>query len=296
MNYKKRNYLICAIIFTSFAILILSFIFFGPMSDTDSYITFGAGRMEWFFASSMMSVAILGSGILSLYLGVPLFSKMLVKSLGKKQQVGVVPEIELSGAKHLLRLWGRSLVLGFFIANISYTLSANENFILFMLTDVGEAEMRSQYGGALLIPDPLLMMQLIWMLAIPLTFIVVPIWTMIDVGLASAKKVTGVDFSSVNLTTSRLYKIIKGYAGIGFIYNFTILILDWSIFKSTAEEFEFGTVIQLVVPFVLISNVFPLAIFIDYQKKNYKKKFEAIITKLDMNKELKCTVELIGRR
>ena len=58
MDYKKRNYLICAIIFISFAILINGFILFGNMSDSDSYITPGLGRWEWLFSSNMMFIAI----------------------------------------------------------------------------------------------------------------------------------------------------------------------------------------------------------------------------------------------
>ena len=295
MDYKKRNYLICLIVFVSLAIFVYSFIFFGPMKASDSYITFGEGRVEWLFASSLMSISILGSGIMSLYLGLPIFTKMLVKSMGKKQQIGIVPEEELIGKNHLLRLWGRSLVLAFFIANIAYTLSANETFVLFMLTDVGEAEMLTQYGKILL-PDPLTMMQLIWMLAIPLTFLLVPIWFLIDVGLVSAKKVKGVDFSSVNLSTSRLYKVIKGYAGIGFTYNLIVLILDWTFFNPTGGGGEFWAAIQLLVPLILISCVFPLVIVMDHQKERFKQKFEKTIIKIDMNKELKCTVELIDRR
>ena len=295
MDYKKRNYGICAIVFVSLAIFVNSFILTGPMKSSDSYITFGAGRVEWFFAANMMVIAILGSGIMSLYLGLPIFTKMIVKSMGKQQQIGIVPEEEISGGKHFIKIWGRSMVLAFFIANISYTLSANEGFILFMLTDVGEAEMLAGNNNALLIPDQLLMMQLIWMLAIPLTFLLIPIWALIDVGLVSVKKVKGLDFSSVNLATSRLYKIIKGYAGIGFVYNFTMLILDLALFSEGGRD-VFGTVIQLFIPLILISCASPLVILMDHQKQHFKKKFEKTIIKLDMNKELKSTVELIDRR
>ena len=294
MDYKKRNYLICAIIFISFAILINGFILFGNMSDSDSYITPGLGRWEWLFSSNMMFIAILGSGIMSLYLGLPGFTKLFVKSLGKKQQLGIVPGEELSSKNHLLKIWGRSLILAFFIANISYTLSANETLVRLMLTPEGEANSISQWGK-ILIPDPLLMMHFIWMLAIPLTFLLVPIWVLMDVGLVSAKKVKGKDFSSVNLTTSRLYKIIKGYAGIGFIYNFAILIVGWTFERDTPSE-PINMIIQLLVPFILISCAFPLVILMDHQKERFKMKFEKIIIKLDLNKELKCTVELIDRR
>ena len=296
MDYKKRNYLILIIIFIGLAMLVYGFMFFGGVRTEDIYITIGAGRGEWFFASAMMPLSILVSGILSLYLGVPTFTKMLVKSLGKKEQVGIVSEEELGGKNHLLRLLGRSLVLGFFIANICYTLAANESVVLFMLTEVGETAMRLDNDGALLLPDPNTMIILVWMLAIPLTFIVVPIWVTMDEGLVATKKVRGEKFSSVNIATSRLYKIIKGYAGIGFIYNLTLLILDWGIFRKQGRPFSYGDFIVLIVPFVLISTVFPLTILMDYQKKNYKKKFEKIMVKLDMNKELKYTIELLDRR
>jgi len=294
MDYKKRNYLTCAIVFITFAILINGFILFGEMSNSDSYITFGVGRIEWLFSSNMMSIAIFGAGIMSLYLGLPGFTKLFVKLLGKKQQIGIVPEEELSSRNHLLKLWGRALIMAFFIANIAYTLSANETLVQFMLTPEGETDMINQYGK-LLTPDPLLMMHLIWMLAIPLSFLLVPIWIMMDVGLVSAKKVKGADFSSVNLTTSRLYKIIKGYAGIGFIYNFVILIVGWTFDRDTPTQ-PINMVIQLLVPLILISCAFPLVILMDHQKERFKKQFEKTIVKLNMNKELKCTVELIDRR
>ena len=294
MDYKKRNYLICAIVFISFAIFVNGFILFGERSDSDSYITFGVGRVEWLFSSNMMVIAIFGAGIISLYLGLTFFTKLFVKSLGKKQKIGIVPEEEITGKNHLLKLWGRSLILAFFIANIAYTLSANETFVRFMLTSEGESNMINQFGK-ILIPDPLLLMHLIWMLAIPLTFLLIPIWFLMDVGLVSAKKVKGKDFSSVNLSTSRLYKIIKGYAGIGFIYNFAILIVGWAFERETPSE-PINIAIQLLVPFILISCAFPLVILMDHQMARFKKKFEKTIIKLDLNKELKCTVELIDRR
>ena len=267
----------------------------GEMGGLDSYITPGTGRLEWLFSSNMMTIAIFGAGIMSLYLGLPGFTKLFVKSLGKKQQIGIIPEEELSSKNHLLRLLGRSMILAFFIANICYTLSANEGVVQFMLTAEGEFNMRNSNSGQLMIPDPLLMMHLIWMLAIPLTFLLVPIWVLMDVGLVSAKKVKGADFSSVNLATSRLYKIIKGYAGIGFIYNFTILIMGWT-FSSETPSNPINIILQLLIPFILIACAFPLVILMDHQNARFKKKFEKTVIKLDLNQELKCTVELIDRR
>jgi len=295
MDYKKRNYLICVIILLAVFLFINGFMLFGEMNPSDSYITPGAARIEWLFAGNMIFVAIFVSGILSLYLAMPGFTKLFVKTLGKKQQIGLVPEEELNSKNHLLRLWGRSLVLGFFIANICYTLSANEAFVTFMLTDIGEAEMKMLYGGQLLIPDPSTMLQIMWMLSIPLTLIVVPIWFLMDVGLVSAKKVKGVNFSSVNLTTSKIYKIIKGYAGIGFTYSLLMMLMDWA-FARTYESELINIAVQFSTPLVIICSVFPLVLLMDNQKARFRKKFEKTIIKLNMNKDLKCTVELIDRR
>jgi len=295
MDYKNRNYLICVIVLTGVFLFINGFMLVGEMNPSDSYITPGAARLEWLFAGNMIYVSIFISGIVAIYLAMPSFTKLVVKTLGKKQQIGLVPEEELSSKNHLLRLWGRSIVLGFFIANICYTLSANEAFVTFMLTEVGETEMRMIYGGQLLIPDPNTMLQIMWMLAIPLTLIVVPIWFLMDVGLVSAKKVKGVNFSSVNLSTSKLYKIIKGYAGIGFTYNLIMMLMDWA-FARTYQSQIINIAVQFTTPLVIICSCFPLVLLMDNQKARFKKRFEKTIIKLDMNKELKSTIELIDRR
>jgi hypothetical protein len=164
-----------------------------------------------------------------------------------------------------------------------------------MLTEVGETEMRMIYGGQLLIPDPNTMLQIMWILAIPLTLIVVPIWFLMDVGLVSAKKVKGVNFSSVNLSTSKLYKIIKGYAGIGFTYSLIMMLMDWA-FARTYQSQIINIAVQFTTPLVIICSCFPLVLLMDSQKARFKKRFEKTIIKLDMNKELKSTIELIDRR
>lgn len=47
----------------------------------------------------------------------------------------------------------------------------------------------------------------------------------VDSGLVTTKKIKGVQFEAVNLASSPLYKVIKGYAGIGFVYNLIIMII-----------------------------------------------------------------------
>ena len=293
MDYKKRNYLICFIIFIGLFTFVDIFILIFNMRGEDLYITPGVGRYEWFFAINVAIIAVLGAGIVSLYLGMPIFSKIYLKSLGKKQLAGFVPEEELSTKSHFIRLWGRSLVLGFFVANIAYTLSSNEGFVQFMLTPLGYQNMINEYGK-ILVPDAFTMLHIIWIVAIPLTFLFIPIWFLIDVGFVSTKKVKGLDFKSVNVTTHRFYRIIKGYAGIGFTYNLIMIIYSRVVIQANPDPLS--TFVQFLIPLNLIVSVFPLAIIMDHQKQRFKKKFESIVIKLDMNKELKCTIDLTDRR
>ena len=86
MDYKKRNYLICVIVFAGLFLFMNGFMLFGEMNPSDTYITPGAAKYEWLFASNMIFISIFVSGIVALYLVMPGFTKLFVKTLGKKQQ------------------------------------------------------------------------------------------------------------------------------------------------------------------------------------------------------------------
>jgi len=169
------------------------------------------GKFEWIIAVNLIIITILLSGIISLYLGIHTFLNIYVKSIGKKQQIGLISEIEVSGINHLLKLWIRAIILGFFISNLAFSIASNQSFVFAMVTP-DQYKLLLDQNGFIPIPDPTLMLMIIWIIAILCTFIVVPIWFMIDAGLAASKRAKGFEFSSVNLATSRLYKIIKGYA------------------------------------------------------------------------------------
>ena len=252
-------------------------------SQGDFYVLPGAGTFEWIIGINLIYISILCFGIISLYFEMPVFLSSYVKSIGKKQQIGVVPTLELSSSKHLLKLWLRGMVLGFFMCNIAFSLSGNISFVSAMAIDPSGAQA----------PDAALMLLILWIIAIPSTLIIVPIWFMMDVGLAAAKNVEGVDFSSVNLASSRLYKIIKGYAGIGFIYNYALLIMGW--ISTPSPLGPLNTIAQLLSPLAVICATFPLIILMDHQKEKFKNRLEKTMVKLNLNNELKCTVELTGR-
>jgi len=292
MKTNNKNYLTCLIVLACLFGFFNAFFIFFNIGTTDGYLLPFAGKLEWIFNINMTIVTILLCGIIALYVVMPAFLKLYVKSIGKKQQIGLVPEKQLSGKNHLLKIWLRGIVLGFFISNLAFTLVSNQNFILAMMTPTEESRLLSEIGY-IPVPDPTLMMLLLWIIAIPCTIIVVPIWFMIDVGLAAVKKVKGFEFSSVNLAASFLYKIIKGYAGIGFAYNLFMMIYEW-IARSNALD-VINIVAQILSPLAIITSTFPLIILMDNQKGRFKAKLEKTLIKLDLNKDLKSNVELVNR-
>ena len=286
MEKKNNNYLIClTVLALLFGFFNIFFVFISP-STTDAYILPFAGILEWVFPINMTIVIILLCGIIALYIGMPIFLKIYVKSIGKKQQIGLVPEQELSGNNHLLKIWLRGIILGFFISNLAFTLVSNENFVIAMMTPEEIARL-----GSIPIPDPNLMYLLLWLIAIPCTLIVVPIWLMIDVGLVAVKKVKGFEFSSVNLAAGFLYKIIKGYAGIGFAYNLFIMIFEWVAGSNLSQVINI--IAQILSPLAIIVATFPLIILIDNQKAKFKARLEKTLIQLDLNKDIEYKVDLL---
>ncbi len=289
MKAKTRNYLICLLVFITLLVFLNLFFIISMPGEGDYYIFPGEGRYEWLIAINLIFISILGCGILSIYLGISIFAKVFIKLVGKKNEVGIVPKEELSPKSHLIRLWGRGIILGFFISNLAFSLVSNEGVVTILLTPLGISSDIANYGSVQ-IPNASLMFQLIWILAIPCTFLLVPIWILMDVGLVSTKKEIGLEFSSVNRITAKIYKIIKGYAGIGFIYNLFVMIFDWVVLSKDTNPINLFA--QIISPLAIISFTFPLIILIDYRFLEINKNVEKILIKLNMNKKLKSIIEV----
>ncbi|MBN1800009.1 MAG: hypothetical protein JW891_00790 [Candidatus Lokiarchaeota archaeon] len=289
MNYKIRNYSVCLLVFVVlFTFFNLFFVFELPENE-DLYVFPGKGKYEWIFAINMIIVSVLCCGFLAILVGISAFLKIFIKIMIRKEKIGTVLETELSPKQHFFRLWGRALVLGFFISNIAYSLASNETVVSMLLTPL-ELSIQIEEYGAVQVPSAPMMLQLIWLVAIPCTLILCPIWAIIDSGLVSTKKTKGLDFSSVNTATSRLYKIIKGYAGIGFAYNLFLMVFDWAV--KSGDSSVINTMAQILSPIGVISATFPLIVIMDREKSMIRKKIEKSLIKLDLNKELKLTLEL----
>ncbi|MFW9827434.1 MAG: hypothetical protein ACFFEY_07585 [Candidatus Thorarchaeota archaeon] len=251
------------------------------------FITPGNVKFEWIFAIVMAGASGTFAGLFSLFTVSPFFIKLYIKILSKKHKVGLVRQEELSGRLLFRKIWIRSFILGFFIGNICYTLASQEFIIEFMRS----VDLLEAYS----IPDVETMWQLAWIIAIPCTLIIIPIWVMMDSGLVVAKKVKGVGFESVNLASSPLYKVIKGYAGIGFIYNLIVMIIFWVIPQIRRGAFEMAIIVQIISPLIAAGSTFPGVIIIEYYKKNLRKQVEKTLIKLNVNNDLFYNVELKNR-
>ena len=273
-------------------LIILSIIAFSimpnPISNPEGFfITPGNVQVEWIFAIVMGGVCGTIAGLISIIFISPIFIKTYVKVLRKKHKVGLVDIEKLSGSMLFRKIWIRSLILGFFVANICFTLAGQEIIVEFMRS--------VNPSTAYSIPDVETMWQLAWIIIIPSALIVIPIWVMIDSGIVLIKKIEGVQFEAVNLASSSLYKVIKGYAGIGFIYNLIIMIIFWVVPVIQRGVFELAMIIQIISPLIAAGSAFPGMIILEYFRPRMRKRVEKLLMKLDMNKDLVYKIELKSR-
>jgi len=273
-------------------LIILSFVAFSIMPDPmpnpeGDFITPGNVQIEWIFAIVMSGVCGTIAGLISIFFVSPIFIKRYVKTLSKKHKVGLVDIEKLGGSLLSRRIWIRSIILGFFVGNICFTLAGQEIIVEFMRS----VNPSTTYS----LPDVSTMWQLAWIITIPCALIVVPIWVMMDSGLVSTKKIKGAQFEAVNLASSPLYKVIKGYAGIGFLYNLIIMIIFWVTPVIQRGIFEMAIIIQIISPLIAAGSAFPGVMILEYYKPHIRTLVEKILIKLDMNKDIVYSVELKDR-
>ena len=293
MNGNTRKVYLFFIIFYAL-LIILSIVAFSFMPDRDpipnpegNFITPGNIQIEWIFAILMAGVCGTIAGLISIFFVSTLFIKIYVKTLSKKHKVGLVDMEKISGSLLFRKIWIRSIILGFFVGNICFTLAGQENIVEFMRS-VNPSMVYS-------LPDVETLWQLAWIITIPCALIVIPIWVMMDSGLVTTKKIKGVQFEAVNLASSPLYKVIKGYAGIGFTYNLIIMIIFWVTPVIQRGKFEMAVIIQIISPLIAAGSAFPGVMILEYYKPRIRTRVEKTLIKLDMNKDLVYSVELKER-
>jgi len=291
MNGNTRKvYLFFIILYALLIILsIVAFSFMlDPMPNPEGdFITPGNVQIEWVFAILMAGVCGTIAGLISIFFVSSIFIKIYIKTLSKKHKVGLVDIEKLSGSLLFRKIWIRSIILGFFVGNICFTLSGQEIIVEFMRS-VNPSMIYS-------LPDVATMWQLAWIITIPCALIVIPIWVMMDSGLVTTKKIKGVQFEAVNLASSPLYKVIKGYAGIGFVYNLIIMTIFWVTPIIQRGIFEIAIIIQIISPLIAAGSAFPGVMILEYYKPRIRTLVEKTMIKLDLNKDLVYSVELKDR-
>lgn len=122
-----------------------------------------------------------------------------------------------------------------------------------------------------LVPDIEVLLQLLWLLSIPCTFVFVLIYITRDLGLVYSDDVKGYDIKSVNLVTTGLYQLIQRYTSLGFLYNFIVSLVSWTYIPGMGIT-ELGFIMMFISPIIAIVCCFPLMILLDHQRNRFKEK------------------------
>jgi hypothetical protein len=284
----KLNKTYLFFIFFYVILITLSIIAFLLMPNPISYpegffITPGNVQVEWIFAVVMPGVTGTVFGILAIYLVSPIFLKVYSKFLSKKNKIGLVKIEELRKSTLFRRIWSRSIILGFFVGNICFTLAGQKSIIEFMRS-VSPLE-------PYMIPDIATLWQIAWVITVPSVLIVIPIYVMNDVGIIKAKKVEGFEFMSSELAGKPLYKVVKGFAGIGFLYNLIVMIISWVYTSVEISGFNITIIIEILSPLIAAGSVFPGVIILESLKAHNRKQAEKVLTKLSLNNNIKYQID-----
>lgn len=284
---KVAVYLFFIIFFILFmAMFTILFIFFhlsGWYNEEILLTAPGTFAIEWFFVIWMIPVVAVVIGYLSVFFPTKIFLSSYIKRISKKSAVGLVSIENLSPIMLWLKLMIRSIILACFTMNISMILSSQQFIIDLIRTDPPSSPF------AFLNPDAFTFFALLYIILIPCTFILVPIWICNDVGLIRAKKIRKKNAMEVNLVTAPIYKGIKGYVGIGFILNLIFLIIN--VFNISSFDL-FGGMIFLISPLIIIFCVSPLVLLLDLKQKQIKSRIVKILNKTNLDKEIEINVNL----
>jgi hypothetical protein len=282
MDSKKKVYISLIGIFLFFYIASILYFSLIPQdpSPEGQFIIPGDERFEQLFSSVMIPISSFVTGIFSIVI----FQRFLLKKYGKKlskfENVGIVHIDELEGYLLWRKLMLRAVISALFIINITLTLASQEIIIQY-LRSVNPDRPYS-------IPDPITILMLYWIITIPCTLILVPVWLIMDTGLVVTKKIKSVDFDSADLAIGRFYRVIKGFIKIAFLYNFIIGTASFAISTYIKREpgYEWDVIGQILSPLVFISYSIPLVVLIDYQKDRFRVKLEKLLVELDLFQEL----------
>jgi hypothetical protein len=285
---KKGIYIISMGIF----VLILAFaafFFLVLQADVEYYsedyfITPGIYAIEWILSIWLVPVFMFISGIIAIYFVLNFFMKFYIKKIGTNHTLGLVLVEEVTGTSLFRKFLFNSIILAFFIFNLTFSL-ASQSIIVEFMRSVNPSEIVD------MVPDVEVLLQLLWLVSIPCTLIFVLIYIIRDLGLVYSDDIKGYDIQSVNLVTTGLFQLIQGYASLGFLYNFIVSIISWTFFPGMGVT-ELGFIMMFISPLIGIVCCFPLMILLDHQRNRFKEKAWDILEELEMNKRLTLNINL----
>ena len=236
----------------------------------------GDERFEQLFAAIMIPISAFISGIISYFIFTRLFLKKYAKSLIKFQKVRIPPIEKLDGYLLWRKLMMRAILSALFTFNFALTFASQEVIVQY-LRSVNPDKFY-------MIPDFITILMLYWIIIIPCTVILVPVWLIMDSGIVVDKKIKGIDIYSADLAIARFYRVIKGFIKISFLFNFIVVTVSFSISTYIRREpgWEIDFIGQLLFPIIIISFSIPLVILIDYQEDRFRNKLLKILGDLDL--------------
>ena len=275
---KKKVYTNLILIFLFCYITTILYFSLAPQDPRPEgqFIFPGDERFEQLFAAIMIPISAFISGIISYFIFTRLFLKKYAKSLIKFQKVRIPPIEKLDGYLLWRKLMMRAILSALFTFNFALTFASQEVIVQY-LRSVNPDKFY-------MIPDFITILMLYWIIIIPCTVILVPVWLIMDSGIVVDKKIKGIDIYSADLAIARFYRVIKGFIKISFLFNFIVVTVSFSISTYIRREpgWEIDFIGQLLFPIIIISFSIPLVILIDYQEDRFRNKLLKILVDLDL--------------
>jgi hypothetical protein len=255
----KKKAVFTGYILATGAVVVVIVLYFnlGPFSSDGSGWTIMPGglRTEWLLSILLIPGVNFGVGLAIIILGTAMFVAITFKVPIKNRAASLVA-IEELGARSLSRqIFNRAVVLGLFAFNLAYT-AASQDFIVGFWRSVRPISYN--------LPDPEVMLQLVWLTLIPSLAIIIPIWCIGDAGVIVKNKQEGIAVPVVELACTGLYRFVKGYIGISFLFNLIFLIGSWvwpSILSGSGVMLLLA-IIQMASPLLIIFLLFPVPVVI----------------------------------
>jgi hypothetical protein len=96
---------------------------------------------------------------------------------------------------------------------------------------------------------------------------------------------------SADLASRPLYKVIKGFAGVGFMYNLAVMIISWVSSSVERSGFDLTIIIEMISPLIAAGSVFPGIIILESLRSYNRKRAEKLLLKLKLNDKIMYQID-----